>query len=103
MVQHGTRSERLQEEETSWVVTCKAVLHVQVQNALHMGWVDYCAALVTAKRMQEDIDGRTLIIHNGDVSYAECVWIPAIMQRFVHRFCLHHSMDILMSRGRSIG
>ncbi|CAL8470701.1 g10243 [Coccomyxa elongata] len=43
----------------------------EVQNALHMGWVNYCAALITAKRMQEDIDGRTLIVHNGDVSYAE--------------------------------
>lgn len=49
---------------------------MQVQNALHMGWVNYCAALITAKRMQEDIDGRTLIVHNGDVSYAECVCMP---------------------------
>lgn len=44
---------------------------MQVQNAVHMGWVDYCAALYTARRMQDDISGRTLIIHNGDVSYAE--------------------------------
>jgi len=49
-----------------------AAVHMQVQNALHMGWVDYCAALITAKRMQQDIDGRTLVVHNGDVSYAEC-------------------------------
>ncbi len=53
------------------------MLRVQVQNALHMGWVDYCAALITAKRMQEDIDGRTLIVHNGDVSYAQCAQIVA--------------------------
>ena len=43
-----------------------------MQNALHMGWAEYCAALVTALRMREDIAGRTLLIHNGDVSYAEC-------------------------------
>jgi uncharacterized protein YdeI (YjbR/CyaY-like superfamily) len=47
------------------------MVNAQVQNALHMGWVDYCAALYTARRMQDDIDGRTLIMHNGDVSYAE--------------------------------
>jgi hypothetical protein len=43
-----------------------------VQNALHMGWAEYCAALYTAVRMREDIGGRTLLVHNGDVSYAEC-------------------------------
>ena len=40
-------------------------------NALHMGWVEYCAALATARRMAADMDGRTLVVHNGDVSYAE--------------------------------
>ena len=44
---------------------------VQVLNALHMGWVEYCAALATARRMAADMDGRTLVVHNGDVSYAE--------------------------------
>ena len=46
-------------------------LGCQVQNALHMGWAEYCAALVTAARMGDDMDGRTLVVHNGDVSYAE--------------------------------
>ena len=44
---------------------------LQVLNALHMGWVEYCAALATARRMAADMDGRTLVVHNGDVSYAE--------------------------------
>jgi hypothetical protein len=74
------------------VVTWIAVLCVQVQNALHMGWVDYCAALITAKRMQEDIDGRTLIVHNGDVSYAECVCIPPILQPFSPFSCFSGSV-----------
>ena len=48
----------------------------QVRNAIHMGWAEYCAALVTATRMREDMQGRTLLVHNGDVSYAECVFSP---------------------------
>ena len=44
---------------------------LQVLNSLHMGWVEYCAALATARRMAADMDGRTLVVHNGDVSYAE--------------------------------
>ena len=44
---------------------------LQVRNALHMGWVEYCAALRTAQRMAGNMDGRTLVVHNGDVSYAE--------------------------------
>ena len=44
---------------------------LQVGNALHMGWVEYCAALSTARQMAADMDGRTLVVHNGDVSYAE--------------------------------
>ena len=36
-----------------------------------MGWVEYCAALRTAQRMAGDMEGRTLVVHNGDVSYAE--------------------------------
>ena len=47
-------------------------MRAQVQNAIHMGWAEYCAALVTATRMREDMQGRTLLIHNGDISYAEC-------------------------------
>ena len=42
-----------------------------------MGWAEYCAALVTAARMGDDMDGRTLVVHNGDVSYAECVLTTA--------------------------
>lgn len=44
----------------------------QVRAALHMGWIEYCAARVTAARMSADTAGRSLIIHNGDISYAEC-------------------------------
>lgn len=44
----------------------------QVRAALHMGWIEYCAARVTAARMAADTGGRSLIVHNGDISYAEC-------------------------------
>ena len=49
----------------------------QVGAALHMGWVEYCAARVTAARMAADMDanpGTSLVVHNGDISYAECVF-----------------------------
>ena len=40
-----------------------------------MGWVEYCAARGTAARMAADMDanpGTSLVVHNGDISYAEC-------------------------------
>jgi len=40
--------------------------------AVHMGFVEYCAARITAARMADDVGGRTLVVHNGDISYAEC-------------------------------
>ncbi|CAK0782920.1 hypothetical protein CVIRNUC_006115 [Coccomyxa viridis] len=49
----------------------RAEIKQEVRNALHMGWVEYCAALRTAQRMAGDMEGRTLVVHNGDVSYAE--------------------------------
>ena len=50
----------------------------QVRAALHMGWIEYCAARVTAARMAADTGGRSLIVHNGDISYAECAVLDVL-------------------------
>lgn len=60
---------------------------MQVGAALHMGWVEYCAARVTAARMAADMDanpGTSLVVHNGDISYAECAALCPMMQSPVH-------------------
>ncbi|KAK9845224.1 hypothetical protein WJX81_000461 [Elliptochloris bilobata] len=51
-----------------------AEVQAEVGAALHMGWVEYCAARATAARMAADMDAHprtSLIVHNGDISYAE--------------------------------
>ena len=45
----------------SFRCSTQETLHrLQVLNALHVGWVEYCAALRTAQRMAGDMEGRTL-------------------------------------------
>ena len=61
---------------------------LQVLNALHMGWVEYCAALRTAKRMAGDMDWHTLrqLPHPYDLKHAgaECAahGLGGVLRRF---------------------
>ena len=40
----------------------------QIDNALNQNWDQPCGALATARAMAQDMQNRTLIVHNGDLS-----------------------------------
>ena len=50
-------------EEQRQCSTKETPHHLQVLNALHMGWVEYRAALRTAQRMAGDMEGRSIFVN----------------------------------------
>jgi len=55
------------------VWTASNVCCVQFDNAWEGNWLSFCAAREVANAMIADPNKGTLLVHNGDISYAQCV------------------------------
>ena len=51
----------------------KQCVCVQFDNAWEGNWLSFCAAREVANAMIADPNKGTLLVHNGDISYAQCV------------------------------
>ncbi len=64
------------------VWTSSNVCCVQFDNAWEGNWLSFCAAREVANAMIADPNKGTLLVHNGDISYAQCVTAsPCVLDR----------------------
>ena len=59
-----------------FVLHNKVCFCVQFDNAWEGNWLSFCAAREVANAMIADPNKGTLLVHNGDISYAQCVTAP---------------------------
>jgi len=69
-----------------WLECTKSVFCMQFDNAWEGNWLSFCAAREVANAMIADPNKGTLLVHNGDISYAQCVTAPPLS-----RYCTPHA------------